>query len=135
MQTLQLDAHARAQVSIEVAERLVEEENARLTNDRAPHRDALPLPTTKLAWAALEQTVYLEKVRCPSHPFIDHRSRCAATPQGISQIFINGLMRVKRVVLKHHRHVSVAWHETVHNGSADPDISATQFLKACDEAQ
>ena len=48
-------AHADAELRVEVRERLVEQERLRLANDRAAHRDALPLAAGELRRAALEQ--------------------------------------------------------------------------------
>jgi hypothetical protein len=47
-------AHLHAQFGVEVRERLVHQEDARLTHDRAPHRHPLALPARELAGLTLE---------------------------------------------------------------------------------
>ncbi len=45
MQPRQLDPHLHAQLRVEVAERLVEQEHLRMSDDGPADRDALPLAT------------------------------------------------------------------------------------------
>ena len=49
-----LDAHLHAQLRIEVGERLIHQERLRVTNDRATHRDALPLASGEVGGLAVE---------------------------------------------------------------------------------
>ncbi len=55
LQLAQLDARLEPQFRVEVRQRLVEQEQARLTNDRARQRAALLLSAGKLAGPPLEQ--------------------------------------------------------------------------------
>ena len=48
-------AHADAQLRVEVRQRLVHQERPRLANDRAAHRDALPLAAGELRRLAVEE--------------------------------------------------------------------------------
>ena len=48
LQLLQLDLHVLAQLEIEGAERLIEQEQRRLEHETAGDRDALPLPAREL---------------------------------------------------------------------------------------
>ena len=50
---LELDLHLLAQLQVERAERLVEEQHARPVDERARQRDALPLAAGELAGLAL----------------------------------------------------------------------------------
>ena len=56
-------SHRNAQLGIEVAERLVEQEGIRLADDGAPHGDALPLATGKLLRLAREERLDLQHAR------------------------------------------------------------------------
>ena len=49
MQALDLDAHVDAQLGVEIGQRFVEQEDARLAHERAAHRDALALAARELA--------------------------------------------------------------------------------------
>ena len=55
VQLLDLEPHLRAQLGVEVGERLVEQEHRGLAHDRAAHRDALALAAGELARLALEK--------------------------------------------------------------------------------
>ena len=57
-----LGAHLAAQLGVEVAERLVEEERVGLPDDRAAHRDALPLATRQVRRFAFQVLVELQQV-------------------------------------------------------------------------
>src|SRR5689334_8178168 len=63
VQARELDAGPRAQRRVEVRERLVEQEGARLLHDRASDGDALALPAGKLSRLAVEQVPDLEDAR------------------------------------------------------------------------
>ena len=54
MQLLELDPHLDPQFGVEVGERLVEQEDLRVADDRAPQCDALALAARKLARLAPE---------------------------------------------------------------------------------
>ena len=54
MQALDLDAHLRAQLGVEVGQRLVEQEHLRVAHDAAAERDALLLAAGQLLRLALQ---------------------------------------------------------------------------------
>ncbi|HVM20414.1 MAG TPA: hypothetical protein VM307_10680, partial [Egibacteraceae bacterium] len=59
-----LGAHLHAQLRVEVRQGLVEQEGVRVAHDRAPHRDALALPTgqvRRLPVQVLELTENLDR--------------------------------------------------------------------------
>jgi len=56
LQLLQLAAHAFAQLGVEIAERLVEQQDFRLDNEAARQRDPLLLPTAELVGHAIFET-------------------------------------------------------------------------------
>ena len=62
MKSLDLASHFGAQLGVEIGERLVEQEQVRIANDRAAHRDALTLPSGKLPRPALEQWLDLKEL-------------------------------------------------------------------------
>ena len=62
MQALDLDAHLRAQLGIEVRQRLVEQEYLRIAHDAAAERDTLLLATRQLFRLALQQLVQAKHV-------------------------------------------------------------------------
>ena len=63
LQPPDLGARLRAQLRVEVRERLVHEEDLRLAHERAAERDALALSARELARLALEQRLDPEQLR------------------------------------------------------------------------
>ena len=62
VQLLELDPHLHAQLGVEVGQRLVEQEHARVAHDGAAERHALALAAGELARLALEQLADAEDV-------------------------------------------------------------------------
>ena len=60
-------AHLHAQLRVEVGERLVHQEHARLADDRAAHRHALALAAGQLPGLALEERRQLEQLGDLAH--------------------------------------------------------------------
>src|SRR5690348_5072516 len=66
-----LAPHLHAELRIEVGERLIEEKHARLSHDRTPDGDALPLATRELLRPSLEHGGNPENVRRLAHTRFD----------------------------------------------------------------
>ena len=75
MQLGELQSHLGAQLRVEVGEGLVEEEDRRLADDRAPERDSLALTARQLPWLSLEQAFDLEQLRRLEDAGLDLRLR------------------------------------------------------------
>ena len=61
LQPLDLDAHLRPELGVEIGQRLVEEEDGRLAHDGAAHGDALALAAGKLPRLAVEERRELQE--------------------------------------------------------------------------
>ena len=59
-----LRPHLDTESGVEIRERLVHEEGLGFSHDRASHRDALPLPTRKLARLSFEVVAQTENCGC-----------------------------------------------------------------------
>ena len=70
---LELDLHLLAELQVERAERLVEQEHLGLVDDRARERDALALPARQLHRLAAARARTGARCRAPARP-------CAAAP-------------------------------------------------------
>ena len=77
MQFLDLGAHGDAKLGVEIRERLVEQENLRITHDRPAHGDALTLPAGELARIAVEQRSKAENIAPPR----SHAARSRPLPR------------------------------------------------------
>jgi len=75
VQFFDLDPHLAAQLGIEVAERLVEQEHVRVADDGAAHGDALALAARQMLWQTIHVVVQTEDFRSLVDPLGDLRLR------------------------------------------------------------
>src|SRR6266540_2774860 len=135
MEEADLGAHLRAQLRVEVRERLVHEERLRLPDDRAPHRYALPLAARELARPPRQLLLELEQARDPVHSIVDLALRESAELEREGEVLVHALVRVERVVLEDHRDVAVSRRHLVDGAIADADLSARDLLEPGDHPQ
>ena len=64
LQPSDLGAHLAAELGIQVRQRLIEEERIRLSDDRAAHRDTLPLPAGEVGRLTFQVLGQLQDVSC-----------------------------------------------------------------------
>ena len=76
-----LGAHLHAQLGVQVGEGLVHQERLRVTDDRAPHRDALALPAGQVRGLAREVLGQVEDVRRLLHLAVDLGLRHLGEPR------------------------------------------------------
>ena len=72
---LQLELHLAAELEVEGAERLVEQEDLRLVHERAGERDALLLAARELARLALLHALEVDELQDLAHPAGELRPR------------------------------------------------------------
>ena len=75
VQLLDLQPHLGAELGVEVGERLVEEAEADLLDERAADRDALALAAGKLRRLSLQQVIDLQQLRRPGDAALDLLAR------------------------------------------------------------
>ncbi len=123
MQLLQFKTHLYAQLGIEVREWLIKQEPRRIAHNRASHRHTLALTAGKLARATFEQTVQLQNARrffnALGYLLLAH----AANFQPPRHVFFDAHMRIKRVILEHHRNPAIFRLHFGHALVVDPDIA------------
>ena len=130
-----LGAHLDAQACVEVRERLVHQEHARLTDDRATHGDALALAAGKLARLAVEELRQSEHAADILDPAIDLALRDTPHPEPERDVVVLRHVRVERVVLEDHRHVPPAGVDVVDDGVSDTDLPVADLLETGDHPE
>ena len=130
-----LDAHLDAQLGVEVAQRLVEQEDARLAHDGAADGDALALSTRELTRLALEQWLDLEDVGGLLHALGDLGLGHARRFETEGQVLVNVHVRVECVGLEHHCNAAAGGGYFVHALAVDQQIAAADRLEPRDHAQ
>ena len=135
LQRLELDLHFLAELSIESAERLIEQEDSRLEDDGASDRDALLLAAGKLCripTAHLRQTHELER---RAHSRRELASSEPLSPKAEANVAGNGEMREQGVLLKDGVDVSAMRGRIGDVGVAEHHGSRVRALEARDNAK
>jgi hypothetical protein len=130
-----LRAHPDPELRVEVGQRLVHQEDRRVADDRAAHRDPLPLPAGQVARLAAQQLGQAERSGGRADPAVPLRLGDAGVLQGEADVLVDGQVRVERVVLEDHGHVSPPGRDVVDHVAADADGARRDRLKAGDHAQ
>ena len=124
-----------AQLRVEIGERLVHQERARLADDGPPHRHALALPAGELARPALELLLQLEQARDVAHPAFNLLAADLPQLEREGEVLEDRLVRVERVVLEHHGDIALARRQPVDDLRGDADLTLAHMLEACDHPQ
>ena len=103
LEALQLLAHAHAQERVECGKRLVEQQHARIGDERARERHALLLPAGQLRREPLRLGLHLDKAQHLTRLGATLDLRHTAHAQAERDVVDAVEMREERVALKHHR--------------------------------
>ena len=130
-----LHPHVDAEGRVEVRERLVEEERLGVADNRPAHCDTLALAARQLSRVTLQQGLQTDDL---GH-LVGLLARClfaeALKPQGIGEISQHVHVRVERVGLEHHCHVSLSGRHVVYRLSSDLQGAGGDRLQPGDAAQ
>ena len=107
LQSPDLGAQFHPQLGIQIAQRLVEQEQRRCAHQGAGDGHPLLLTTGKLARLAIQQRSDTHPIGGLVHPLGDLVFRHSGVAQREADVARHGQLRVQRVVLEHHRHVAV----------------------------
>jgi hypothetical protein len=128
-------AHADAELRVEVRERLVHQERLRLADDRAAHRDTLPLAAGELRRLAVEKLVELEELRDVLDLSLDLALRRAPHLEAVTKVLAHAHVRIEGIALEDHRDVPVARRELRHFAAVDRDPAIRDLLEAGEHAE
>ena len=132
---LQFDLHLLAELEIERAERLVEEEHARPIDEGAGKRDALPLAARQLAGLPpliAGQADHVERLADPARPLL---LRYVPDEQPVRDVVADRHMREQRVVLEHGVHVAQEWRLARDVDALEQDTPGRRQLEAGDHSE
>ena len=143
LQPLQLEAHALAQLRIQVGKRLVQEQQARLHDQRPGERKTLLLAAGELRRLPVGHLLQGDHLEYPRHTLLDFLSgeSLLRDPKRESRILEHRHVRPDGVRLEYHaqpapvrRHEDAALRR-VHDIAADRDFPLPRPFKAGDGAQ
>ena len=141
LQIFELEAHLLTQFSIEIAQRLIEQQYLGLLDQGPRQRDSLLFSARKLAGETARQ---LFKTDGPENFFelcLDHFFGQLLELQGIGDIVVHCHVWPDRIILKHHADGPLlggnvdACGRTIHLGFANVNFSVARFLQTSDTPQ
>ncbi len=135
MQLGDLDAHLDAQAGVEVGERLVEQEDARVADDGAADGDALALAAGELLGLAVEQVGDLQDAGRVLDPRLGGLGVDLRQLEAEAHVVVDGHVRVERVGLEHHRDAALGRRQVVDDLVADQQLARGDVLEPGDQAQ
>ena len=143
LQALQLEAHALAQLRVEVGERLVQEEQLRLHHERPRERKPLLLPAGELGRLAVCELLELHRPQDAQDLVADFlRGKPAvADLQRKGRVLEDVHVRPDGVRLEHHAEAAPVGRDEdvarrgIDDPVADADLACARPLQACDRAQ
>ena len=130
-----LETHAYTQRGIQIGERLVEQEDLRVANDRSSDGHPLALTPGELAGIAPEQRIDLQGRGHVRHAPGDLFLRCPGEPQPESDVLRHRHVRKQRVGLKHHRDPALRRRDVRHVPLPDRDSTGGDALQPRDHPQ
>ena len=132
MQLLQFDPELCPELGVEVRQRLVEEENVDVADQRPPDRDALALAARKLRRAAAKQRLDLQELRRPLDPAGDLVLRHPRHAEAEGEVPLRRHPRIERVGLEDHADAAVLRLLPGDVLAVDPDLAAGDVEQAGD---
>ena len=107
MQTGDLASHRGTQLGVQVAQRLVQQEDGRVADHGTAQGHALALAAGKRLGLALEQVLQIEDLGSFVHTLVDLVLRDIAQRQTEGDVLVDAHMRIQGVVLEHHGDIAV----------------------------
>ena len=135
LQLLQLDLHVLAQLQVERAERLVQQQERRLQHQAARNGHALLLPAGELVDTLRLRPGQAHAFEHLRDPPCDLVARHAAPRQAVTHVVAHRHHREQRQVLEHHVHRAAVRGHAVHRPATDADVAAVRRNEAGDHAQ
>ena len=135
LQRLQLALHLLAQLEVEGAERLVQQQHFRLIDQRARQRDPLALAARERRRPPRAETAQRDQGEHLLGAAVALFARHAAHHQPVGDVVQDAHVRKQRVVLKHRVDVPVVRRHAEHAAAMQRDRAVIRLLEAGDQAQ
>jgi hypothetical protein len=132
---LQLELHLLAQLQVERAQRLVEEEHPRLVHERPRERDALLLAARELPRLAPFHPLEADEVEDVEHAPAEVALADALAAQAEGDVLEDAQVREERVRLEDRVHVALVRRPPADRLVAEVDRPVRRFLEAADHPQ
>ena len=130
-----LHSHGDTELHVEVAERLIEEQDVRLIDDRASHGHALLLSTGELVGKAMFRVRKGDECECAGDLSGDLVTAGTSFAQTVGDVFTDGEVGEQRVPLKHHSEIALPCRHGGDVTTADQNAAAIQLGQTRDAPQ
>ena len=130
-----LGAGLHTELGVQVGQRLVHEEDLRVTHDGAAHGNTLALTAGECLRLAVEVRLKVQELGGFADTLGALFLADAGDLQGEAHVVRNGHVRVQGVVLENHRDVAVLRRNVGDIAVANQDPAGVDVLKACEHAQ
>ena len=128
-------AHFATQAGVEVGERLIHQEQARIAHNRPRHRHPLPLAAGELRRFAIEQGIQLQHLRDFIHPRLPAGLLLFAHLHAEGDVVAHRQVRKQRIVLEDHREVALSGRHFGDVLIVQPDLPLADRLQPGEQAQ
>ena len=135
LQRLELQLHLLAQLEVEGAQRLVEEQHGGVVDQRPGERDALLLAAGELPGAAALVPAQADELQRFAHPSGLVRLGRPSLAQAVADVLGHVHVREQGVVLEHRVDVAVVGRHAGHRLAREVDLARGGLLEARDHAQ
>ena len=135
MQLDDLGTHAGTQLSIQVGQRLVEQEDRRVTDHCTAQGNTLTLTTGQSLRLTVKQVLDLQDLGSLTDALVDLVLGHLAQLQTEGHVLVNGHVRIQSVVLENHRDVAVLRGNVVDQTVTDVHLAAGDLLQTGDHTQ
>ena len=107
----------------------------RISDDCSAHCDPLTLTTRERSWVAIEQLSQPKNFGCAFYGGINFSGGFLGEHQAERHVLAHLHMRIQRVILEHHRDVTLFGLHLIHDGATDPDLARADFFEPGDHPQ
>ena len=135
MQLGDFGTHLHAQLSVQVGQRFVEQEDLRLTDDSTAQSNTLTLAAGQSLRLTVQQVVNAQNAGSFFHAALDFVLGGLAQLQAERHVVEHGHVRIQRVVLEHHRDIAILRSNVVNQLVADIQFAVGDFFQAGNHAQ
>ena len=135
MQLGDFGTHLHAQLSVQVGQRFVEQEDLRLTDDSTAKSNTLTLAAGQSLRLTVQQVVNAQNAGSFFHAALDFVLGGLAQLQAERHVVEHGHVRIQRVVLEHHRDIAILRSNVVNQLVADIQFAVGDFFQASNHAQ
>ena len=132
---LELELHLFAQLAVEGAERLVQQQDGRAVDECACERDPLLLAAGELGGLAIGEAAHLHHVERGGHALAHLGLGRAALLQAVGHVLGHAHVREQRVRLEHRVDVAAVGRGAEHALSGDADVAGIRLFESGDHPQ